>query len=362
MPYIQLKNLNKTFGKNHVLKNISMDIEKGQFVTLLGPSGCGKSTLLRCVAGLEDVTSGAILLGGEDITHKSAKNRKIGMVFQQYSLFPNMNVYDNIAFGLRMKKIDKKEIEKKARDAIAMVGLEGKENEYPSHLSGGQQQRVALARSIVTEPKVLLLDEPLSAIDAKLRKSLQSEIKKIQSQLGITTIFVTHDQNEAMVMSDIIHLFNNGTIEQSGSPVSMYTSPSTKFAASFIGHYNILTMEEFSMLVGCDFEKMPEKLIAIRPEVLDISLKPFDLDGKTYQFTGIIVDNIPHGNVLRYTIDVNGVKLRSDVLFRSFRLFENGTPVYLCVEKRNCLILSDNSAAEIVSSGCRNLASATEGF
>ena len=227
MSYIRFENVVKKFGDNMVLKGIDLDIERGDFVTLLGPSGCGKSTLLRCLSGLEDVSGGRIFLDGKEITYTEPSKREIGMVFQQYSLFPNMNVFDNIAFGLRMKKTPQDEISAKVKKAVEMVALEGRENAMPSELSGGQQQRVALARSIVTEPKVLLLDEPLSAIDAKLRKSLQKEIRRIQRDMGITTVFVTHDQDEAMVMSDVIHLFNAGRIEQSGSPIEMYTRPAS---------------------------------------------------------------------------------------------------------------------------------------
>ena len=218
MGYIHFENIHKDFGHNHVLKGITLDIEKGHLVTLLGPSGCGKSTLLRCLAGLEEVTSGTISLDGKDITHVNPRDRGIGMVFQQYSLFPNMTVAQNVAFGLNMKKVDKETTARKVREMLTIVGLDDKADQYPSQLSGGQQQRVALARAIVTEPKVLLLDEPLSAIDAKLRRNLQVEIRRIQQDFGMTTIFVTHDQDEAMVMSDVIHLFHNGLIEQSGAP------------------------------------------------------------------------------------------------------------------------------------------------
>lgn len=189
MAYIRFENICKSFGKNEVLKNINLDVEKGQLVTLLGPSGCGKSTLLRCLAGLETVTSGKVYLDGNDITNVNPKDRDIGMVFQQYSLFPNMTVEQNVAFGLKMKKVDKSKIQTKVRDIVEIVGLGDKMRHYPSQLSGGQQQRAALARAIVTEPKVLLLDEPLSAIDALLRHSLQIEIRRIQKELNITGNF-----------------------------------------------------------------------------------------------------------------------------------------------------------------------------
>ena len=250
MAYIRFENLNKSFGNNHVLKDINLDVEKGELVTLLGPSGCGKSTLLRCLSGLEKVTSGKIYLDGVDITDVDPRDRGIGMVFQQYSLFPNMSVKENVAFGLKMKKVPKDEIDKKVKHMLEIVGLSDKIDQYPMQLSGGQQQRVALARAIVTEPKVLLLDEPLSAIDALLRHNLQIEIRRIQKELNITTIFVTHDQDEAMVMSDTIHLFNAGHIEQSGSPVDLYVTPKTKFTASFIGNYNLLPAAKFGKACG----------------------------------------------------------------------------------------------------------------
>ncbi|MEI6100911.1 MAG: ABC transporter ATP-binding protein [Eubacteriales bacterium] len=338
MPYIEFQNVDKFFGSNHVLKSASLSIEKGHLVTLLGPSGCGKSTLLRCLAGLEEITSGRIILDGEDITTKPPQSRNIGMVFQQYSLFPNLNVFENIAFGLKMKKMEHALIENKVESTVRMVDLEGKEKQYPAQLSGGQQQRVALARSIVCEPKVLLLDEPLSAVDAKLRKSLQERIKDIQRELMITTVFVTHDQDEAMVMSDIIHLFNEGRIIQSGTPIDMYTAPKTNFAAGFIGHYNILTRDEFQKLVA-DRENN-EGDIAIRPETIEISAsKKEDYEG-FYQIAGVVRDNTPHGNVLRYTVEANGIQLKADVLFRSFQLFSENQEVYLSIEKRNCLKIS----------------------
>lgn len=345
MAYIEFRKIEKYYGTNHVLKGINLSVEKGQFVTLLGPSGCGKSTLLRCLAGLEELSDGEILLDGEDITDKEPKDRNIGMVFQQYSLFPNMTVEENIAFGLKLKKLDQRVITEKVEAIIKIVELSGKEKQYPASLSGGQQQRVALARSIVMEPKVLLLDEPLSAIDAKLRKSLQISIKKIVKKLGLTAVFVTHDQDEAMIMSDVIHLFHDGKIEQSGDPVSVYTRPVSSFAAGFMGNYNLMTTEEFRRMTGTENRGSWEKEkgtamgeVAIRPETFAISAEPLD-SMEEYQFEGIVEDNVPRGNVLRYKVNIDGVHIHVDVLFRSRVLFDNGEKVYLSVAKRNCILL-----------------------
>ncbi|MGN0481936.1 MAG: ABC transporter ATP-binding protein [Lachnospiraceae bacterium] len=335
MSYIEFRNIDKFYGENHVLKEVNLNIEKGQFVTLLGPSGCGKSTLLRCLSGLEDISSGQILMDGEDITNLEPKDRNIGMVFQHYSLFPNMTVEENIAFGLKMKKRSKEQITEKVRQVMEMVELTGKEKEYPDNLSGGQQQRVALARSIVQEPKVLLLDEPLSAIDAKLRKNLQKSIREVHDKLGLTSIFVTHDQDEAMVMSDTIHLFHAGKIEQSSSPIEMYTAPVSKFAATFIGNYNILTEQQFEHMTGKKL-KAPDG-IAIRPETLQIMGE--DSVEEDYMFEGTIVDNTPKGNVLQYHVETKGIPLKIDVLFRSKSLFENGTKIKITVADHNCIRL-----------------------
>ena len=328
MSYIEFQDINKYFGQNHVLKGIDLSIEKGELLTLLGSSGCGKSTLLRCLAGLEPVQEGKIYLDGTDITNLDARKREIGMVFQQYSLFPNMTVEQNLAFGLKRKKTDRAEIGAEVEKALDMVGLLDKRESYPTQLSGGQQQRVALARAIVMKPKVLLLDEPLSAIDAKLRKSLQIEIRRIQKELNMTTVFVTHDQDEAMVMSDRICLLNQGQIEQSGTPVEIYTAPKTRFAASFIGSYNVFTPNEYTMLTAG--KEKTETSVAIRPETIAIAKEKPGRD-HCLEVYGTIQESITRGNVLRYTVDVNGVKLQADTLFRSFSIFQTGERVYAAV-------------------------------
>lgn len=339
MAYIEFRGICKSYdGVNQVLKNIDLDVEKGELVTLLGPSGCGKSTLLRSLAGLEQISSGKIILDGEDITDLPVQKRGIGMVFQQYSLFQNMNVEENIAFGLKIAKMDKLTISEKVKKAIEMVDLVGKEKSYPSQLSGGQQQRVAIARAIVMEPKVLLLDEPLSAIDAKLRRELQEKIKNVQKKLKITTIFVTHDQDEAMIMSDRIHLMNQGIIEQNGKPVDLYTHPVSKFAAEFIGHYNILDKSKLNILLP--LEKFDDGFYAIRPETVQIQGEPI-MDNGMYTFEALVESFISRGNVLRYTLRCGDVFFTSEVLFRSFALFEEGQKVYVGIEPHNILSIRD---------------------
>ncbi|MBQ6360233.1 MAG: ABC transporter ATP-binding protein [Lachnospiraceae bacterium] len=335
MSYIKFENLYKSFGSNEVLKDINLEIEQGQLVTLLGPSGCGKSTLLRCLAGLETVTSGKVYLDGKDITNVDPKNRGIGMVFQQYSLFPNMNVLQNVKFGLAMKKVDKALADKKSREILEVVGLGDKLKQYPSQLSGGQQQRAALARAIVTEPKVLLLDEPLSAIDALLRHSLQVEIRRIQRDLGITAIFVTHDQEEAMVMSDMIHLMYKGQIEQSAKPTDLYTKPRTSFVASFIGHYNLFDAATMKKLTG---EAVDCENVAFRPEIIGISRTPVEKEN-AFLMKGTVNVSLPHGNILRYAVMCGDIQVDVDVLFGQSELFEAGDEVYLAVSKPECIYL-----------------------
>lgn len=339
MSYMEISNIEKAFDKNEVLKGISLNIEQGEFVSLLGPSGCGKSTLLRCLSGLETIDRGTFVLDGKDVTETPAQNRNIGMVFQQYSLFPNMTVEENLSFPLTIQKMPKADQKAKIDDVLEIVGLTDKKKAYPGNLSGGQQQRVALARAIISRPKVLLLDEPLSAIDAKLRKNLQIEIRRIQQELNITTIFVTHDQDEAMSMSDRICLLNNGNIEQVSSPIELYTKPKTRFAASFIGHYNVFSPDEFKQAFHV---AVPDnKMTAIRPETIQISTEKPQENDAIHTIYGKIINNRSVGNTLHYHIDVNGITFKVDTLFRSFALYKNDQNVWLSLEKRNCLALED---------------------
>src|SRR5947209_4499333 len=238
MAFLELENITKNFGRNTAVDHINLSVEQGEFLTLLGPSGCGKTTILRMVAGFETPSEGSILLDGEDITHRAASKRPMGMVFQSYALFPHMTAEQNIAFGMTIKKQSKSVIQKRCAELLELVGLSDKGRSYPHQLSGGQQQRVALARALAVEPKVLLLDEPLSALDAKVRVSLRNEIRRIQQQLRMTAIYVTHDQEEALAISDRIAVMAKGRIEQLDQPEEIYSNPRTVFAATFVGTSN----------------------------------------------------------------------------------------------------------------------------
>lgn len=240
-PIIELRSVKKSYGNKTVVNNIDLTIKHGEFLTILGPSGCGKTTILRLIAGFEELDSGKIILDGEDVTDVPAEQRHVNTVFQSYALFPHMTIFDNVAFGLRMQNVPKAEIKPRVLEALRMVQLEEYADSKPAQLSGGQQQRIAIARAVVNKPKVLLLDESLSALDYKLRKQMQNELKALQRQLGITFIFVTHDQEEALTMSDRIIVLRGGNIQQDGSPREIYEEPKNLFVAKFIGEINIFT-------------------------------------------------------------------------------------------------------------------------
>ena len=239
-PILHLENITKDFGEGPVLRSLNLDVYPGEFLTLLGPSGCGKTTTLRIIAGLEQPSSGKVYLQGEDMTGLAPEKRPVNTVFQNYALFPHMNVFQNIAYGLRVMKVSKQEQRERVNAALSLVRLSGYEKRMPSQLSGGQRQRVAIARAVVLQPKVLLLDEPLGALDQKLRLEMQHELKQLQQQLGITFIYITHDQEEALNMSSRIVIMRNGLIEQIGTPEEIYEHPKTLFAADFIGQSNLL--------------------------------------------------------------------------------------------------------------------------
>ncbi|MFJ7661032.1 ABC transporter ATP-binding protein [Lysinibacillus sp. NPDC097162] len=333
MSYIVIEGLHKKYEQTTVLSNIEMTIEKGQFITLLGPSGCGKSTILRIVAGLTDATAGKIQIEGKNMGGIQPKERQVGMVFQSYALFPNMTVKENIAFGLRMQKINNAEVEHRVQEILAIVHLTEKANAYPNELSGGQQQRVALARALIVRPKVLLLDEPLSALDAQIRKKLQSDLRAIQRQLGMTMILVTHDQDEAMAVSDKIFVMSNGEIAQSGTPTEIYTNPKSEFIANFIGHYNVFPRQVLETMIGTKLPGNSGKF-AIRPEAVHVEMKDGD-----FCLLGVATQSLMSGNIIRTTLE-------GDCTFTMEQLHQRGQTLelgknYKCyVAKEDVIALS----------------------
>jgi iron(III) transport system ATP-binding protein len=317
---LNLKNLTKRFGKVTAVDNVSLDIPHGKLITLLGPSGCGKTTILRMIAGLEVPSSGHIFLGGEDITYLPPNERKITMVFQSYALFPHMNVGKNIAYGLKVLRWSEDRIRAAVKESLEMVGLEGLERRGPSELSGGQQQRVAVARALVLKPKVLLFDEPLSNLDAKLRKRMRGEIRNLQKDLGITSVYVTHDQSEALAISDQIVVMNTAVISQIGGPEELYTRPANSFVADFIGEANIVDAQVVdidqstarvlmaSLTLSLPFVTAPNKgegaKVMIRPE--DILVNSEDVEG----LPGTVKYAMYQGSTNDYIVDTEVGELR----------------------------------------------------
>ena len=305
---IELKNISKNFEDQQVLKGIDLNIYENEFLTLLGPSGCGKTTLLRIIGGFEEPSNGQLIFDGKDISKVPPYKREVNTVFQKYALFPFLNVADNIAFGLNLKKMDKDVIEKKVSRMLELVGLKGFEKRDVTLLSGGQQQRVAIARALVNEPKVLLLDEPLGALDAKLRKDMQPELKKIQKEVGITFIFVTHDQEEALSMSDTIVVLNDGVIQQIGTPMDIYNEPQNRFVAEFIGESNII---EGNMIKDClvnfdgidwecvdkGFKDNEDIEVVLRPEDMDV------VEPEAGKVSGTIISKVFMGVHYEYLVE-----------------------------------------------------------
>ncbi len=306
--YVELKNINKNFGDYKASDNVNFGVEKGKLIGLLGPSGSGKTTILRMIAGLETPDSGDIIIDGVRVNDLTASKRGIGFVFQNYALFRYMTVYDNIAFGLRVQKADKKKIDERVRELIKLIGLEGLEKRYPSQLSGGQRQRVAFARALAPNPQLLLLDEPFAAIDAKVRKELRSWLREMIEKLGVTSIFVTHDQDEAIEVADEIIITNKGRIEQTGTPIEIYHNPKTAFTASFFGETTFV--DDYSKFHNFEHIENVEKAI-VRPEFVKVTKKNEVQKYKSSASHGVTKNVLFRGDSIEVVVDVDGTELKA---------------------------------------------------
>ncbi len=360
MAFIEIQNLFKRFKKVVAVNRIQLEVNEGEMLTLLGPSGCGKTTTLRCIAGLEKPEEGDIIIDGKPMLSEGfvqPSNRGIGMVFQNYAVWPHMKVFNNIVYGLKLQKLPRQSIQEKAQKVLELVGLGGLEERYPGQLSGGQQQRVALARALVTNPKVLLLDEPLSNLDAKLREELRFEIKSLIRRMGITSVYVTHDQAEAMVISDRIAVMDSGNVVQIGTAHEIYEKPANKFVADFIGTMNFMPGEvvevlpdatgvyvrtEFSEKILCTTSGKTaaspgEKVYAsIRPEDVEVFTEP--PQAVENLFKGIIAYKAYLGNFLFFFVNINDTMIRVQVPHHMLQ--EEGEELYLFLNPKKCIILS----------------------
>ena len=346
---VKFENITKKFNETTAVDNVSCKFEAGTLTTLLGPSGCGKTTSLRIIAGLERATSGKIFVDDEDVTLLPATDRDVSMVFQSYALFPHMSVIENVSYGLKMINVNKEEYIHKSLETLKLVNLEGYENRMPSELSGGQQQRVAVARAIVLEPKVLLFDEPLSNLDAKLRRQVREDIREIQQKLGVTTIYVTHDQEEALAISDKVIVMNNAVIAQEGSPKNLYNFPQNKFVANFIGDANVVTAKiinkhsnsydlniaEMNLTVHSDMKLNETVSVALRPEKILIDR------AKTDNCIHAKVNNASFvGNSYQYILNSAAGKLYV-ISGETNNIFKVGEEVYLNLNEQDAKILND---------------------
>jgi putative spermidine/putrescine transport system ATP-binding protein len=349
MAYLTLTNISKIYGSIPAVEDFNLDVEKGEFVSFLGPSGCGKTTTLRMIAGFETVNTGTITLDGEDITRQSPNQRNVGMVFQSYALFPNLTIGQNIGFGLEVRKMDRQEIDKRVLKMLELVHLEKHINKYPYQLSGGQQQRIALARALAIQPRVLLLDEPLSALDAKIRVELRLEIRRIQQTLGITTVYVTHDQEEALLLSDRVVVMSQGRIEQVGTPASIYNYPATEFVAQFVGQLNLIPVTDVDLkqntckIAGqtVKFEPSPnrhvssEPRLAIRPEEVHIGTG----EGRN-ALKGKVESVLFLGSVVRLKVNVGGSSFSADFFNeRRITLPRAGDEVIISFPEHSCWLV-----------------------
>lgn len=360
---VQLEGVNKYFGKNHVVKNLNLSVEEGEFLTLLGSSGCGKTTTLRMIAGFEEPTSGSILVEGQAVEEKEPFERNVNTVFQSYALFPHKTIYDNVAYGLKMKKVPKTEITQRVKEIMALVQLTGFEERYPSQLSGGQKQRVAIARALINRPRVLLLDEPLGALDLKLRKQMQLELKRLQRKLNISFIYVTHDQEEALTMSDRIAVMHDGILDQLGTPEEIYEQPRTKFVATFIGETNIFegNIKELAMgrvavriengvIRGCGygFSRNEYITVSVRPEKMKFSAAPV----KGFQLEAQVKDYVYAGSVVKcIAVLQNGMEIKMDRLAGE-ELPEPGSIIHPWWDEKDAVLLHnpENQVLKMIDS------------
>ncbi|MFT8351823.1 ABC transporter ATP-binding protein [Clostridium saccharoperbutylacetonicum] len=351
---VKIDNINKQYGENHVVKDLILDIKKGEFLTMLGPSGCGKTTTLRMIAGFETPTSGNIYIEGEEIQNTEPYAREVNTVFQNYALFPHMTIYDNLAFGLTVKKVNKAEIKKRVTEILELVQLVGFENRKPDQLSGGQKQRVAIGRALINNPKVLLLDEPLGALDLKLRKQMQFELKRLQKKLGITFIYVTHDQEEALTMSDRIAIMYGGNLEQIGTPKEIYETPKSKFVADFIGESNIfygvankinndvldVKLENGSVLaVNSQISDNEIIYVLVRPENIKLSKEPVE----GFSLFGKVKEHIYIGNVNKTIILLpTGMEVKMNTTPK-VELLTVGSEICVYWEKEDAVVIKSQS-------------------
>ena len=351
---VKIDNVNKKYGDNHVVRNLVIDVRQGEFLTMLGPSGCGKTTTLRMIAGFETPTSGNIFIEGEEIQNTEPYAREVNTVFQNYALFPHMSIYDNVAFGLSVKKVNKAEIKKRVTEILELVQLVGFENRKPDQLSGGQKQRVAIGRALINNPKVLLLDEPLGALDMKLRKQMQFELKRLQKKLGITFIYVTHDQEEALTMSDRIAIMYGGNLEQIGTPKEIYEKPESKFVADFIGESNIfygvanrvgndvltVTLENGNVTVIDPQVKDNEIIyVLVRPENIKLSKEPVD----GFTLIGKVKEHVYIGNVNKTIIILpTGMEVKMNTVPK-VELLPVDSEMYVYWEKEDAVVIKSEN-------------------
>lgn len=351
---VKIDKVNKKYGDNHVVRNLNMEVRKGEFLTMLGPSGCGKTTTLRMIAGFETPTDGDIYIEGEKVQNTEPYDREVNTVFQNYALFPHMTIFENVAFGLTIKKVNKAEIKKRVTEMLELVQLGGYGNRKPSQLSGGQKQRVAIARALINRPKVLLLDEPLGALDLKLRKQMQFELKRLQRKLGITFVYVTHDQEEALTMSDRIAIMYGGNLEQIGTPKEIYEKPASRFVGDFIGESNIfygvvgdkkgdyaeVKVESGHVSVmSSDVRTNQIVYVLVRPENIKLSSNPVE----GFSLAGKVKEHVYIGNVNKTIITLlEGMEVKMNTSTKE-NLVDVGTEVFIYWDKEDAVVIKSES-------------------